>query len=255
MPVFQYRFGRGLQKLRYLVDMGLAGKAFMATSETAWNRRGTYYSVPWRRHWATALGGCVLCHAIHAQDALFHILGGVRNVYARAATLVNPIEVEDCANISMEMQSGSLASLSVTLGSVEEICRHRFCFENLVAESNTMPYEEVTSDPWNFIGETPALQKEIDDALRLFIPQREGFAGQFSRFHDALSNGAEIPVTLADARASLEWVTASYYSAERGLSVDLPIHRGHPRYESWLPAHVRVQGTLQDQCNIAAVPA
>jgi len=240
MPIFQYRFGHGLQKLRYLVDLGLTGKAFLATAETAWHRGSDYYSVPWRRNWATARGGCVLGHAIHAHDVLFYILGGARNVYARTATLVNPIEVEDCASISLEMQSGALASLSVTLGSVEEISRHRFCFGNLVAESNTAPYDN-TADPWKFIGATPAVQKEIDDALRLFIPKPEGFAGQFTRFYDALENGSEAPVTLADARASLELVTAVYYSAEQGLSVDLPINRDHPRYGSWLPANVRAK--------------
>jgi hypothetical protein len=48
MPIFQYRFGHGIQKLRRLVDQGVTGRAFLTTVETAWRRRPAYYAVPWR---------------------------------------------------------------------------------------------------------------------------------------------------------------------------------------------------------------
>jgi len=37
-------------------------------------------------------------------------------VFARTATRVNKIEVEDCAVASLVMESGALASLATTLG-------------------------------------------------------------------------------------------------------------------------------------------
>jgi predicted dehydrogenase len=42
MPIFQCRFGHGLQKLKRLIDLDLAGDAFLATAETAWRRRAGY---------------------------------------------------------------------------------------------------------------------------------------------------------------------------------------------------------------------
>ena len=48
------------------------------------------------------------------------------------------------------------ASLGVTLGSAEEVTRHRFSFSGLVAESNTRPYTN-SGDPWTFVGDTPEL--------------------------------------------------------------------------------------------------
>src|SRR5207248_9795246 len=39
MPIFQYRFGHGLQKLKLLIAEGVAGTAYLATVETAWRRR------------------------------------------------------------------------------------------------------------------------------------------------------------------------------------------------------------------------
>jgi len=55
------------------------------------------------------------------------------------------------------------------------------------------------------------------------------------RYHAALAAGSEFPVTLADARRSLELVTALFYSAETGAAVSLPIGVGHPRYMGWRP--------------------
>jgi predicted dehydrogenase len=202
--------------------------------ETAWRRRPQYYDVPWRGKWRTELGGALLGHAIHAHDMLCYILGPVKSVFARAATRVNAIEVEDCAAVSLEMADGSLASLSVTLGSLPEITRHRFSFSNLTAESNTRPYTN-SGDPWIFTGDTPELAEQIEAALSRCVPLPEGFAGQFYRFHQALQQDGELPVTLRDARASLELITAMYHSGFSRQVVDLPIGPDHPRYGSWLP--------------------
>ncbi len=234
MPIFQYRFGHGLQKLKFLVDEGLAGRAYVATVEMAWRRRAAYYAVPWRGKWQTELGGTLLSHAIHTHDMLCYILGPVKNVFARTATRVNPIEVEDCASVSLEMADGSLASSTVTLGSVPEISRHRFCFSGFTAESNTQPYNN-SKEPWTFTGDTPELSERIEETLARFVPLPERFTGQFYRFHRALMEETELPVTLQDSRASLELITAMYHSSFTGQTVALPIGQAHPRYSSWLP--------------------
>jgi predicted dehydrogenase len=136
--------------------------------------------------------------------------------------------------VALEMADGSAAALGVTLGSAEEITRHRFSFSGLVAESNTRPYTN-SGDPWTFVGDTPELNERIKAYLSQFRPLPEHYAGQFYRFYDALRQGTELPVTLADGRLSIELTTAMYYSAETGQSVTLPISADHPRYASWLP--------------------
>ncbi len=39
MPIFQYRFGNGVQKAKRIIDLGIAGKPYLVTVETAWKRR------------------------------------------------------------------------------------------------------------------------------------------------------------------------------------------------------------------------
>jgi predicted dehydrogenase len=212
----------------------VAGRAYLTTVETAWRRRPEYYAT-WHGRWETELGGAVVTLAVHAHDALTYILGPVNRVMAHTATLVNPIETEDCVAASLEMADGSLASLSVTTGSTVQISRHRFCFSNLTAESNTEPYAN-TADPWSFTGDSPELDAQIEGALTRFRPLPEGFEGQFYRFYQALRHDSALPVTLSEARASLELMTAIYHSAETGEVVQLPIGVDHPKYGGWRPA-------------------
>lgn len=232
MPIYQYRFGHGAQKLKRLVDAGIAGPAYLTTAETAWRRRLPYYDGTWRGKWESELGGALVTLAIHAHDLITYILGPVRSVFARTLTAVNAIQTEDCVSASLQMADGSLVTLAVTTGSAREISRHRFCFRNLTAESSLAPYSN-TSDPWRFDADSPELQVQIDAALADFTPLPEQFAGQFLRFAEALAAGAALPVTLADARVSLELVTALYKSSATGMPVELPIQPADPWYAGW----------------------
>jgi predicted dehydrogenase len=232
MPIFQYRFGHGLQKLRYLVDRKLTGQAFVFNVDVAWWRDNEYYRNSWRGRRATELGGALLSQAIHAVDMVLYILGPAKSVFGRAVTRVNQIEVEDCVAMSVEMEDGSLGTISVTLGSLAQISRHRFTFRNVTAESNTEPYAN-SREPWAFSFDAAGNEREVRDALEQFKPVPEGYAGQFYHFYQALRDGIELPVTLADARATLEIIAATYYSSENNALVTLPIGPGHPKYQTF----------------------
>jgi predicted dehydrogenase len=235
MPIFQYRFGNGLQKVKALVDGGVAGSTYTSSVEVAWRRRAEYYAVPWRGRWATELGGVLLSQAVHAIDMLTFIVGRPVKVFARVTTLVNDIEVEDCAAISLEMADGSLATITATLGSDQEITRHRFHFANLSAESGTSAYES-SADPWDIHPDDEASATAIAEVIGEWQPRAEGWWGQFERYGDWLDGLVEEPpVTLADARASIELITAMYDSARRGVDVELPLAPDHPLYGGWLP--------------------
>ncbi len=232
MPIFQYRFANGTQKLRHLMAMGLCGRLYAATMETHWTRGDDYYAVPWRGKLAHDLGGCLLGHAIHAHDTLTYLLGPIRSVAAEVATLVNDIEVDDTAALSIRLENGALVALSVTLGSVDEISRFRFCFENMTVENNKVAYTPGR-EPWSFNGRTEAIQRRIDDALAAYEPQGQGYTEQLRLFHASLFGTGPQPVTLQDARDSLALVTAAYHAAATGRTVPMPIDAQHPAYTGW----------------------
>jgi predicted dehydrogenase len=234
MPIFQYRYGNGVMKAKHIIEQSIAGKPYMATVETAWKRTPEYYAVPWRGKWDTEFGGVLVSHAIHIHDMLTFLMGPVASVFCRTATQVNAIEVEDCAAATLTLESGALATLSATLGSQREISRLRLCFENVTVESSLEPYQPG-NDPWAIIAASPEVQERIDVALMGWTDVPSRFAGLMQRFHRALDEGAPMPVTPADARRSLELVTALYHSSETDTIVTLPIGPDHPKYANWRP--------------------
>jgi predicted dehydrogenase len=234
MPIFQYRFGGGVQKAKRIIDLGIAGKSYLATVETAWKRTAKYYATPWRGRWDAERGGVLLMHAIHSHDLMTWLMGPVASVFARTATRVNRIEVEDCGVASLVMRSGAPAALAATLGSHREISRLRLCFEQVTFESSLAPYSPG-DDPWQIIPTSPEVGQRIAGALADYSPLPTGYDGQFGAYHEALTTGAPLPVTLADARTSLELITALYHSAVTGVPVTLPIEPDHPSYAGWPP--------------------
>jgi predicted dehydrogenase len=238
MPIFQYRFGGGIRKLKRLMAAGFTGAPLVATVDIHWRRRAGYYTaVAWRGKLATELGGVMTSQAIHALDMLMEIVGSPRRVFAFTATRSNPVEIEDCAAISLEMANGTLVTISATLGSVVEISRHRFVFEQVVAESNLRPYSNG-DDPWIFTADTPTAQPLIDAivsesgdhvtavsstdgrGLKGIVPPA-GFDAQLMLFHDAVVNNTPLPVSVKDARRATALLMAIYDSARTGEPVML----------------------------------
>ncbi|QYG92035.1 Gfo/Idh/MocA family oxidoreductase [Iamia sp. SCSIO 61187] len=235
-PVFQYRFGRGLQRLRALVDAGRTGRPFVTTVEVAWTRgQGYYDEAAWRGRWATELGGTVTVHAQHHIDMVLHVLGPPAAVWAATSTLVNPgIETEDCAAVVLRYADGSLVTVAATTGSATEISRLRFCFEHLTAESSSGAYTPG-AEPWTWTAADPDAQAELDAFLAAQPERAEDFVGLFDRYADARDAGAPPPVTLSEARTVLEVLTAVYVSSRTGREVALPLADDDPALEGWQP--------------------
>lgn len=232
--VFQYRYGLATAKLHALINAGLAGKPFVASIETHWDRQEDYYAVSWRGTWKGEQGGAVLGHAIHNHDLLCAFFGPVKQLSAFAATRVNDIEVEDCAAISLQMENGALASSSITLGAADNTTRMRFVFENLTAESGTRPYAPA-EDTWTFTARGKTSQQQIDDALAAVTDAHAGFAGFFEALADALDGKGGREVTLDDGRRSLELVSAIYHAVRNSAVVELPLTEGSAFYNGWSP--------------------
>jgi len=232
MPVFQYRFGRGLQKAKHLLHSGAAGKVYAASIETHWTRGMDYYAVPWRGKLSTEFGGALLGHSIHIHDILTELLGPVASVSALAAVRVNPIETEDCAAVIFEMVNGALVTSSTTLGSADELTRLRVACENVTMISNPSPYTP-DREPWSFIPKAPRDEAFLAAAMADAPDGAEGYTGQFARYHDALEGKSALPVNVTDAYRSIELASAMYHSARTGERVRLPIAKDHPVYGGW----------------------
>ena len=117
------------------------------------------------------------------------------------------------AVLSLDFASGAFATSSVTLGSRQEMSRLRFCFDDLVAESGLVALQPRPR-PLDLPRRRPRRRRAASPRRSpTSRPLPERFVGQFHRLHAALTDGGPLPVTLADARRSIELLTAAYYSA------------------------------------------
>ena len=232
MPIFQARFGDGLAQAKHVLASGQAGRVYVATAETHWHRGPAYYATPWRGKIASELGGAFITHAIHLHDMLTHLLGAVRSVSAQVATRVNPIETEDTGAVALEFACGALATLSVSLGSPESSSRLRIVCENVTITSGATA--AITAAVKFHFAAREGSDRAWLDALLATAPRAlDGFAEQFRRFHATLESEAAMPVTMGEARASLELATAIYHSSRTGQRVGLPLAPAHPAYGGW----------------------
>ena len=233
-PVFQYRYGPAMSQLQALIEAGHLGKIYTATFETHWCRKADYYDNPWRGTWAGEQGGALLGHAIHSHDLATFLLGPVKTLFARTTTRVNDIETEDCATLSLEMESGASATSSVTLGGATDVSRIKLVTENLTATSGSSPYAPM-SGGWIFEAREPSMQAEIDAIIAGAEASPVGFIGYLRDVARALNGAANSVVTLQDGRMSVELVTAAYHSSRTRQEVTLPLSVDHPLYDGWLP--------------------
>lgn len=234
LPVLQYRFGSGAARARALVDAGITGRLFTASSSTWWRRdRPHYEEAPWRGTWDGALGGTLVNHAIHLHDLLTWIGGPLVEVVARTATLVNDTEAEDCAVAIGRTVDGGLVTMNATTGSASESSRLVWHFENVTIESATDAYNPGRA-PWTFEFRNPDSEARAVAAWNDLTDSPGLYTGQLQAFVDGLPDG-DLPVTLADAKASLELVTALYRSARTGRPEALPLAPDHPDRDTWAP--------------------
>ena len=235
MPIFQYRFGDGAARARALIDAGITGRLFTASASTWWRRGRAYYAdAAWRGTWAGERGGCVLSHAIHNHDLLTWMAGPLVELRAMAATRVNDVETEDCAVAIGRTADGALLTMNVTLGAASESSQLVWHFDNVTITSSSEAYDPAAG-PWNFEFRRSAFAQEAEQVWADLEPSPTLYAGQFQGFVDAIADGGDAPVTLADARASLELVTAWYHSARTGSVETLPLPAVHPARSSWIP--------------------
>jgi predicted dehydrogenase len=119
--VLQYRFTPGARRLRQIVQDGALGRVFLASVTAKFRRSAEYYSAaPWRGRKAEAGGGALTTQAIHTLDLLIYAMGMPRRVYARTATVLHPVEVEDLAVGLLEYGPDCMTVLQTTTAAVPE---------------------------------------------------------------------------------------------------------------------------------------
>lgn len=227
--VFQHRFGAGGIRLRRLLAEGTLGRPLVATCNTFWFRAPEYFAVPWRGKWDVEGGGPTMGHGIHQFDLLLSLLGSWSEVSAMAGRLARDTATEDVSTALVRFENGALATIVNSLLSPAQISQIRIDTERATVEVGHLygyregdwrmtpaPGEESVLDAWQ-VSESDARSSHHDQLAEVFA---------------AMDAGTPLPVSVQDARATLELVAATYASAFTGRVVRRgEIGPGHPFYD------------------------
>jgi predicted dehydrogenase len=227
--IFQHRFGAPGVRARRLLADGVLGRPYVATCDTLWFRAPEYFAVPWRGKWEVEGGGPTMGHGIHQFDLLLSLLGGWSEVTAMAGRLARDTATEDVSTALVRFDNGCLATVVNSLLSPRETSALRIDTERASLElAHLYGYDE---QDWTF---TPAAgHEELAEQWQPGDDDRmSGHAQQVTAILDALDDGAPLPVSIAEARDTMELVAAIYASAFTGQLVRKgEIGPGHPFYE------------------------
>ncbi|HID95066.1 MAG TPA: Gfo/Idh/MocA family oxidoreductase [Candidatus Latescibacteria bacterium] len=224
--IFQNRFLPGIRKIKESVDTGQFGRLILGDAYVKWYRTQEYYdSGGWRGTWKYDGGGALMNQSIHTIDLLLWVMGPVRSVSAKTATLAHTnIEVEDVAVATLKFTNGSLGVIEGSTALYPGF-PHRL---EIHGEKGSAILQGEQIVFWDLKDgerlETPFPRKKEEAPGGQADPTRIGTEGhylQIKDFVEAIREGREPQVNGEEGRRTVELITAIYESAKTGKEVTI----------------------------------
>lgn len=215
--ISQLRYSDGVKEAKRLVDDGQIGKILLADLSMKYYRSPDYYKNSWRGTLKMDGGGALINQGIHGVDLLCYLCGGIREIHARAASLVHPIETEDTLAADILLKDGGMGVLTAATSAFPghkrrlEICGSK---GSLVFEEDQL----VSVQTKNINKTLQASGRKYGTSDPLAI-EYEGHLRQISDFVDCLLTGRPYPVDGTEAAKTLAVIFAAYESQKTGQAV------------------------------------
>lgn len=223
--VFNMRFMPTARLFKKAVTDGRFGRFTFGMAYGPWWRDQAYYdNGGWRGTWALDGGGALMNQGIHTIDLLQWLMGPVRSVSARCATLAHErIEVEDAGVAAIEFANGAVGTIACTTS----MWPGHFRTVEIAGTGGTVAMADQNFFFWQFRDERP----EDADIRRQYLEfpavsvgaanpaagvTADGHRDNFAEFLAALDAGRSPTIDGPEARKAVEIILAIYESARRG---------------------------------------
>lgn len=215
-PVYQNRYNKAIVKIRQDLLSGALGKIALATVRLRWCRPQRYYEqAPWRGTWAMD-GGALTNQGIHYLDLLLYLVGDVASVYAKTATQLVNVEVEDTGVAVAAFENGTLGVIEITTASRPDDMEASI---SILAEKGSIVIGGIASNRLMLYSLDPAVKEAYSEDF----PDAYGF-GHWPFFQDVLADlraNKPHPISFDEGTRALRLLNALYRSAERNAPVRL----------------------------------
>jgi predicted dehydrogenase len=218
--VKQNRYNTPVQKLRQAIEAQRLGKLVLGTVRVRWCRTQAYYDQDaWRGTWAED-GGVLSNQASHHIDLLEWMMGEVESVFAKSATALVDIEVEDTAIAALKFTNGAMGIIEATTAARPKDLEGSISIlgENGVIEVGGFAVNEMKV--WNFSNKQPG-DDEVLEKYRQNPKNVYGFGHvkYLENVIECIETGRAAMVDGLEGRKSLELINALYESIETGKEV------------------------------------
>lgn len=222
--ILNRRFHPGMEAFKKAADAGRFGTLASASAYIKWYRDQAYYdSAGWRGTWALDGGGSLMNQSVHTVDALLYLAGPVKSVQANTVCLAHErIEVEDHCVAIVEFENGArgvIEASTCTWSKVGHPARVQ-----LAGTDGSVFLADEAFEIWDFREEKPedaeirnTLMKGHEAGLGANDPSAINFYQHQRNFEEvvnAIAEGREPTTGAAEARKSVEVITAIYESAK-----------------------------------------
>jgi predicted dehydrogenase len=218
----QNRYNLPVQKLKNTLESGRFGKLVMGTVRVRWCRTQEYYDQDeWRGTWAMD-GGVFTNQASHHVDLLEWMMGDVESVFAKSATQLVNVEVEDTGVAILKFKNGALGIIEATTATRPKDLEGSLSIlgENGSVEIGGFAVNSIRS--WQF-KDANAEDEIIKKDFSTNPPDVYGYGHKAYYEHvvDCIENNGKALVDGLEGRRSLELIMAIYESIETGEEVFL----------------------------------
>lgn len=223
--VKQNRLNPGIQLLKRAVERGRFGQVYLANTTVRWSRPQSYYDMaPWRGTWEFD-GGAFMNQASHYVDMIQWLIGPVKSVSAKTATLARRIESEDTGVALLSFRNGALGTIEVTM------LAYPHNMEGSITVLGEKGSVKVGGTALNRIEHWEFAEYDDDDreaaALRAAPNPLSVYGSGHRPYYEnvvRVLRGEAVPETDGrEGRKSLELILGIYEAARTGRDVALPL--------------------------------
>ncbi len=207
---FGNRYSKENQQLKAAIDQGIIGQIFLGDVKMKWWREQSYYNggfpLGWRSRKETE-GGSIANQGVHFVDLICWLLGPVKEVYGRSATMTHDIETEDITIAQLTFQSGAWGLITTTTSS----------YPNLGTQVEISGTDGTVR--WDQRGGIEVMTKdeELVDLSRFEVPDAPADIAE--DMVSAITRGTAPVVSGEEGRKSVELFCAAYASSKSGSPV------------------------------------
>ena len=221
--VKQNRFNKTLKLLKRAILEKRFGKIHFVQVNVFWTRPQSYYDQGngWRGT-KKMDGGAFMNQASHYIDLLTWLIGPVKKVQSFMSKF-RKIEVEDTGTLNLEWLDGTLGSASVTMLTYPSNLEGSI---TIIGEKGTVKVGGVAVNEiqtWNF-----ASKKSYDQNIKHINYKTKSVYGfghklYYKHIIDAFNGNAKNIIDGNEGIKSLELLVASYLSAKKNKTIELPL--------------------------------